>query len=109
MRFLKSWRALLASVVVFMLLLTGINLLLGSVDSASQQQQAEMVKRAVKRAALTCFALEGRYPQTLDYLAEHYGLRYNANKYIVRYDAFASNVMPDISVLEIGGGGNDEA
>ena len=34
----------------------------------------------------------------------HYGLRYNAERFIVVYDAFASNVLPDIRVLERGAG-----
>ena len=31
-------------------------------------------------------------------------LRYNAERFIVVYDAFASNVLPDIRVLERGAG-----
>ena len=35
-------------------------------------------------------------------LRKYYHLAYNEEKYLVHYDAFASNVMPDISVVERG-------
>ena len=53
-------------------------------------------------AALACYAVEGAYPQSLEALKHGYGLAYNEDAYIVVYDAFASNVMPDIQVLRKG-------
>ena len=52
-------------------------------------------------AALTCYAVEGAYPEDLDYLREHYGLAYDQSRYIVNYDAFASNLIPEIFVVEV--------
>ena len=57
---------------------------------------------AVRRAALTCYAVEGVYPQSLEELERGYGLAYNKDAYIVSYDAFASNIMPNIQVLRKG-------
>jgi len=54
---------------------------------------------AVRRSAVACYAAEGIYPPTLDYLVEHYGVQIE-DQYIVYYDIFASNLMPDITVLE---------
>ena len=53
-------------------------------------------------AALTCYAVEGAYPQSLEELERGYGLAYNKDAYIVSYDAFASNIMPNIQVLRKG-------
>ena len=63
---------------------------------------AELVLDAGRSAALTCYAVEGAYPQSLEALKHGYGLAYNEDAYIVVYDAFASNVMPDIQVLRKG-------
>lgn len=45
-------------------------------------------------------ALEGVYPESLEYLKEHYGLTYNEDRYIVNYEALGSNLMPDVTVME---------
>ena len=37
--------------------------------------------------------------KTLDYLREHYGIRIDENRYIVFYEVFAENLMPEITVL----------
>ena len=66
-------------------------------NNVSDQELALLVEQ-VRRAAVACYASEGRYPQSLSYLEEEYGLRYDKERFIVRYDAFASNIMPDIAV-----------
>lgn len=70
-----------------------------SVDSAAQQEQLESTRRAISRAAVHCYAVEGFYPPDLSYLEERYGLRVNHEKYMVDYRPFAANMMPDITVL----------
>lgn len=49
---------------------------------------------------MACYAAEGIYPPNLDYLREHYGIQIDETRYMVVYDVFASNLMPDITVLE---------
>ncbi len=55
---------------------------------------------AVRRAAVACYAAEGAYPPNVEYLIEHYGLTVDESRYIVHYDIFAENLMPDITVLD---------
>lgn len=64
----------------------------------------EAVRDAVVRSTVQCYAVEGVYPPNLAYLEEHYGLRVNQDTFIVSYDIFASNQMPDIRVLVKGEG-----
>ena len=60
------------------------------------------LENALNRSITYCYAVEGAYPQSLEALKHGYGLAYNEDAYIVVYDAFASNVMPDIQVLRKG-------
>ena len=62
------------------------------------------IRDAVLRSAMECYAVEGMYPESLDYLEQHYGLRVNHRDYIVSYEVFASNQPPDIRVLLKGEG-----
>ena len=98
-------RRLVLALIVFAVLLVSVYLLVNKVGSASGQAETELVRDAVRSAVLTCYAVEGAYPANIDYLKEYYGLAYNEEAYMVLYDAFASNIMPSIVVLEIGGDG----
>ena len=92
----------IAAGVVFVALIAAFVLLVNSLTATSGSQETELVYDAVKNAALTCYAVEGSYPESLDYLREHYKLAYNRDSFVVEYDAFASNLMPSISVRERG-------
>ncbi len=55
-------------------------------------------KERVQSYVVQCYATEGFYPPNLDYLSEHYGLILKDTEYLYFYDAFASNIRPDLSV-----------
>ncbi len=76
-------------------------LLVSRVGRANDQAQTQFVQDAIHNAVLTCYAVEGAYPQSLDYLRDNYGLAYDQERYMVTYDAFASNLMPEIYVTEV--------
>ncbi len=92
----------LAAGAVFVALIVGFVLMVNMLTATSGDQETRLVYDAVKNAALTCYAVEGTYPENLDYLREHYKLAYNMERFVVEYDAFASNLMPTITVLERG-------
>lgn len=92
-------RSLIAGLCVFAVLIGGSLFLVQGISSASETAERETVRRAVQSAVLTCYAVESAYPSSLDYLKANYDLAYDEDAYIVVYDAFASNIMPEIRVL----------
>lgn len=56
------------------------------------------IRDAVRRSAQQCYAVEGVYPPTLEYLEENYGLKVNSRDYYIHYEIFASNIAPQITV-----------
>ena len=89
-------RGLALTLIVFALIFGGAVALVQNIGASSETMEEELVLQAVRSAALTCYAVEGAYPMSLDELA------YNKEAYIVVYNAFASNIMPDIQVLRRG-------
>lgn len=81
--------------LVFLLFYRGVD----SVSRTSSEQQMESLKQAIQRSAVHCYAVEGAYPESLDYLKEHYGITYDPEKYIVDYEIIGSNLMPDVKVF----------
>ncbi len=96
-----AYRKEIAIVLLMAALLFGVWQLVSGVDRANSEAQTQFVYEAVHNAALTCYAVEGAYPEDLSYLREHYGLAYDQTRYLVNYDAFASNLMPEIYVVEV--------
>lgn len=69
----------------------------------SKNQKAEVkrnLEKSLNEAAVHCYAVEGRFPPSLDYLCETYGIYYDHDAYSIFYEIFASNMMPDITVID---------
>ena len=71
-------------------------------EETAVQEQEELLRRAVNQAVVSCYAVEGRYPESLEYLEENYGIRVDREEYLVLYEVFADNVKPRFRVRRIG-------
>ena len=87
---------ILTFVLFFSLLSAGFY----SISKNNISQQKESLEKALKRGILQCYALEGRYPDTLHHLLDNYGIVYNQNLFEVKYEAIASNIMSNVTVIE---------
>lgn len=66
----------------------------------ANREGTETLRKAITRASVECYAIEGRYPPSVDYLVENYGIQIDESRYFVFYSGFASNIMPEITVME---------
>ena len=73
---------------------------LDGLENGRAEEDMRQLEEAVRRGCVACYAAEGGYPSDLDYLKEHYGIQIDETRYTVYYNIFASNLMPDITVLE---------
>lgn len=67
-------------------------------DSGRREEGARRLEEAIRRAAVSCYADEGVYPPTLESLVQRYGIQVGED-YTVFYEAYAENLMPEITVV----------
>ncbi|MDR1328390.1 MAG: hypothetical protein LBK23_02165 [Oscillospiraceae bacterium] len=72
---------------------------LSSTEQAGAEEQLELLRDNISRAVVSCYALEGGYPESLEYLVDNYNVRIDESKFVVHYMIFASNIMPDIDII----------
>lgn len=87
---------LVVFVLVAVLIIQGI----GRASSVSDREELELARRAIRQAAVSCYAMEGAYPASYEELKARTGLAIDEEKYAVFYEVFASNIMPEITVTE---------
>jgi len=85
---------LLAAVLVFVL--AGVQ----SVKTGSAAEGLAVTEKAIHRAMIQCYAIEGAYPPDVAYLEQNYGVLIDHEKYFVYYEAYGENIMPDVVVAE---------
>lgn len=86
---------LIACPILIILFLTGIY----SLGSSTVSKQQESLETALNRDITHCYAVEGMYPPSLDYLEEHYGLTYDKELFFVNYRPIGSNIRPDVTII----------
>jgi hypothetical protein len=86
---------LLFTLAVIAIILTG----LAQTAESSRAEGLRLLEESIRRAVAECYALEGRYPDSTEYIEKHYGVIIDKSRYIVHYELFASNIMPDIAVF----------
>jgi len=95
------WKNILVSVVVLtaalFLLLAGLS----RVSSTTSAEETRSLETAVTHGIMHCYAVEGRYPESLSYLEEHYGITYDKEKYYIDYRPVASNIIPDVTIIPL--------
>lgn len=70
-----------------------------SLNRSLDAQNLETTERAIHRAMITCYSLEGVYPPSIEYLESNYGVVIDHDKYIVDYSAFSTGVMPVVVLI----------
>lgn len=88
--------------IVIFVVVAGI--LYGQIKNMSKevgQSDVDMLKDALENAVVTCYAIEGRYPESLEYIEEHYGVKIDREKYFVDYNKNLINMKPQISVYTV--------
>ena len=74
---------------------------LGQTEASGREEGRRLLEESVRDAVIRSYAVKGRYPATIDYIEENYGIYIDRTRYAVHYRAFAPNRMPDITVVEL--------
>ncbi len=94
------WLPLAAFIALFVLFYGGVR----SVSETGAEKQKESLETALERSIVQCYAVEGAYPPSLQYLKDAYGLTYDESLFFVDYQPIGSNIYPDVTVLMKKGG-----
>ena len=96
-------KKLFGRIVMALLLLAALALLLPLISGVAgdlECRREATIKEAVLRSAFQCYSVEGAYPAAMDYLESDYGLMIDHDRYIVSYECYASNRLPEVMVLK---------
>ena len=89
------------SIVILALLLIFLIYGVSYISEATVKEQQHSLVNALQRSVIQCYAVEGTYPPSLDYIKTHYGLTYDEDTFFVDYTIVGSNLLPDITVIRL--------
>ena len=88
--------------ILFTLVVMGMIIYgLQQTETSSRAEALRILEDSIRRAVVTCYAIEGRYPESITYLESNYNIHVDRERFVVHYQVIASNIMPDIMVIEL--------
>ena len=103
--FRKSAFDFLRSAILPILFTVAIILMVGSglrqTEESSRAEGLRILEDSIRRAVVICYAIEGRYPESIEYIEENFGIHIDRTRFVVHYRVFASNILPEIMVIPL--------
>lgn len=94
----SRWRGLIISTGVFLLVAGLFATMMTRTGDTADREQGILLETAIRSAVVSAYATEGRYPDTLERVVSDYGIIIDEKRFLVNYEIFADNIMPDITV-----------
>ena len=88
---------LMTFAVVFVFVMMGIR----SMDDTMNGQEMKRLEDSIIKSSVQCYALEGHYPESLQYLKDNYGVTYDEDQYMVDYQIYGANMLPNIKIMPL--------
>lgn len=88
---------LVFTLIVVALVLAGLK----QAEEANRVEGVRLLQETLLRGAIHSYAIEGHFPQSLSHLTENYGIYIDTTRFVVHYEVFAANLLPDIRVIEL--------
>ncbi len=88
-------------ITIFLMFVGFLFFAVNNAERGAHKERYNILKDALSRSVVQCYAIEGFYPPNIEYLENNYGLVVDHSKYIINYNIFASNIMPEFDVFSM--------
>jgi len=70
-------------------------------EASSSAEGLRILEDSIRRAVVMSYAIEGRYPDSIEYIEDNFGVYIDRTRFVVHYKIFASNILPEITVIPL--------
>ena len=88
---------ILFTVVIMVMVVSGLQ----QTSESSSAEGLRILEDSLRRAVVMNYAIEGRYPESIEYIERNFGIHIDRTRYAVHYRVFASNILPEITVIPL--------
>ena len=93
--------SIFVTVIIFVIVLSFFYSQIGKVSDEMEESDVKILEDALNNAIVTCYAIEGVYPESIEYIVDKYGVIYDDKKFFISYEKDLVNVKPKVTVIRI--------
>jgi len=91
----------LAPLIFSFVIIAGLFVGLDQAEESSRAEGVRLLEETILRVAIHSYAVNGHFPESIAYITENYNVYIDRTRFVVHYQVFASNLLPDIRVFEL--------
>lgn len=95
-------KPLIITLLMLTLVISVCVIIFSNTAKSTTREKQQITQNAIERAIVNCYAIEGFYPDNIEYLEENYGILIDHKKYVVLYETVGANVHPYVQVVQRG-------
>ncbi len=96
------WKGLVITLAAFAAVIWLFVSLLARTGETADREQETLLKNAITAAAVSAYAIEGKFPATIEEIQREYGVVIDSERFVVFYDRGGmGNRMPMIRVINL--------
>lgn len=103
MRIVRRGANVIKIIALFLILAGILFCMIKAANKMGAGQRSESLKQldnSIRKAVMTCYATEGVYPPSVQYMKDNYGIQIDEDRFTVFYEVQGDNMMPDVTVME---------
>jgi len=98
----SPFKNIIISLLIFILATGSFWFLVDNLSAKTKEKELETLNTAINHGITQCYAIEGAYPQDLQYLKDNYGITYDQRRFIVHYEVLGQNILPTVTIISKG-------
>ena len=95
----SSMRNIVFSIIMFVIVFVLFDLGLNALSTRNHEEAQRTLTEALQRSIIHSYAVDGMYPESLEYILETYGITYDPEVFFVSYRALGANIVPELTVI----------
>ena len=92
------------AIILFLGILAFFLVSINNVSNEIDSNELVTLRRTIDKAIVNCYAIEGAYPESIEYIEEKYGVVIDRDKFRVIYEVLGPNVLPNVIVEPVNKG-----
>lgn len=97
---IAPYKGIILILFIFLVFISFFNNNFSNASEDIDSGNVQIIYNSISTAVAQCYAIEGTYPENIDYLEKHYGIIVDHEKYIVDYAIIGANIKPSIRVIK---------
>lgn len=103
----KNYKGFIIRIIILVVIIISFVMLIIYIEKDAKKNELFLIENAIEKAIINCYAVDGEYPTSIDYLIENYGIVIDEERFDVYLEKIDVGIFPKVTIIENQEGGEE--